>query len=85
MIQQFKLWLAEEEEDNDGQRSLLLPGQTVIDVIADYLQRFHEVVVQEVQKTIGTKYSVDQYRYVCASYLALYYAPLDRSFLFISV
>ncbi|KAG0178844.1 Heat shock 70 kDa protein 12A [Apophysomyces sp. BC1021] len=61
LVQQFKLWLAEDVDSED----MPLTGQSVVDVLSDYMERFHEHILGELQKTtIVRNYSVEDYRYI---------------------
>ncbi|KAF7728940.1 Heat shock 70 kDa protein 12A [Apophysomyces ossiformis] len=61
LIQQFKLWLAEKVE----QEEIPFTDKTAIDIIADYMERFHEHIFSEIQKTsIMQDYTMERCRYV---------------------
>ncbi|ORY96856.1 hypothetical protein BCR43DRAFT_458719 [Syncephalastrum racemosum] len=59
LLQQFKLWLADDIKEQD--RPPLMPDQTAVEAIADYLRLFHEFVTDELRKSCV--YTQDQYRY----------------------
>ena len=64
-MRRFKLCLASDyRTEKESDIPFLLPGQSPVDAIADYLQVFHDYVSEEMEKTGANRYSREQYRYV---------------------
>lgn len=56
LIHNFKMWLA---EDDDA-----IPKDTKIKTIADYLEKIHQHILDELEKRLDPRYSTDQFAYV---------------------
>lgn len=65
LVRRFKLCLASDYgAQKESDTPFLLPDQSPVDAIADYLGEFHEHVCEEMEKTGANRYSREQYRYV---------------------
>lgn len=65
LVRRFKLCLASDYgTEKASDTSFLLPDQSPVDAIADYLQVFHDYVCEEMEKTGANRYGREQYRYV---------------------
>ncbi|CDS08435.1 hypothetical protein LRAMOSA09797 [Lichtheimia ramosa] len=64
LVRRFKLCLASDYgAQKESDTPFLLPDQSPVDAIADYLGEFHEHVCEEMEKTGANRYSREQYRY----------------------
>ncbi|CAO3612140.1 unnamed protein product [Cunninghamella blakesleeana] len=55
LVQNFKMWLADEHVSENE--------ENVVDTIADYLQKFHEHILDELEKKLDLQYTSDQFCY----------------------
>lgn len=58
------MWLADENISENEER--------VVDTISDYLQKFHEHILDELEKKLDLQYTSDQFCYVIVIYIYIY-------------